>query len=129
VEKVRRAARDARVIDWLRVVVPKAGMVETISEGRMLIDAARSGAHGADAVVVDYDGYGPARAASLVERDLGGDAVRAIASRLALNDALVTANMTTRATVPSSGYGRQRTGCAGTAIGRYRLATRCGLRQ
>jgi hypothetical protein len=46
VEKVRRAARDARVIDWLRVVVPKAGMVETISEGRMLIDAARSGAHG-----------------------------------------------------------------------------------
>ncbi|AFJ90264.1 helix-turn-helix domain-containing protein [Burkholderia vietnamiensis] len=91
-EGARRAARDARVIDWLRVVVPKAGMVETISEGRMLIDAARSGAHASDAVVVDYDGYGPARAAlSLVERDLGGDAVRAIASRLALNDALVTA--------------------------------------
>jgi transcriptional regulator GlxA family with amidase domain len=91
-EGARRAARDARMIDWLRIVLPKAGMVETIGEGRMLVDAARMGSHAIDAmdvVHVGCGGYEPARAAlALIERDLGGDAVRGIAARLAMNDAI-----------------------------------------
>ncbi|RQZ09504.1 helix-turn-helix domain-containing protein [Burkholderia sp. Bp9031] len=88
-EGARRAARDARMIDWLRIVLPKTGMVEPIGEGRMLIDAARTGSLATDVVNVMRDGYEPARAAlALVERDLGGDAVRGIAARLALSDAL-----------------------------------------
>ncbi|WP_269509769.1 GlxA family transcriptional regulator [Burkholderia sp. IMCC1007] len=90
-EGARRAARDARVIDWLRIVLPKAGMVETIGEGRMLVAAAQMGLHvtdAMDAMHVACDGYEPARAAlALIERDLGGDAVRGIVARLALNDA------------------------------------------
>ncbi|WP_322041533.1 GlxA family transcriptional regulator [Burkholderia diffusa] len=94
-EGARRAARDARVIDWLRIVLPKAGMVETIGEGRMLIDAVRMDSTAIDAMDVMHvgcSGYEPARAAlALIERDLGGDAVRGIAARLALNDAFETA--------------------------------------
>lgn len=90
-EGARRASRDARVIDWLRIVLPKAGMVETIGEGRMLIDAALNGSHvidAVDAVRVGRGGYEPVTAAlALIERDLGGDAVRGIAARLALSDA------------------------------------------
>lgn len=86
-----RAARDARVIDWLRIVLPKAAAVEAIGEGRMLIDAARAGPHAVDAtsrVRGGGGGFGAARAAlAIVERDLGGDAVRGIAARLDLDDA------------------------------------------
>ncbi|RQR70321.1 helix-turn-helix domain-containing protein [Burkholderia sp. Bp9012] len=90
-EGARRAARDVRMIDWLRIVLPKAGMVKTIGEGRILIDAALNGSHtidDVDAGRVECGGYAPARAAlALIERDLGGDAVRGITARLALNDA------------------------------------------
>ncbi|MFE5828583.1 hypothetical protein ACFQ7B_43690, partial [Streptomyces erythrochromogenes] len=61
-----RAARDARVIDWLRIVLPKAAAVEAIGEGRMLIDAARAGPHAIDVtsrVRVGGGGLGAARAA------------------------------------------------------------------
>ncbi|MGK8779980.1 GlxA family transcriptional regulator [Burkholderia cenocepacia] len=89
-EGARRAARDARMIDWLRTVVPQTGIVRTIGEGRMLLDAARAKRHAGDAndaVPGVDDRSASARAAlSLVERDLGSDAARGIAMRLALTD-------------------------------------------
>ncbi|RQS69248.1 helix-turn-helix domain-containing protein [Burkholderia sp. Bp8963] len=88
-EGARRAARDTRVIDWLRTVVPQTGIVQTIGEGRMLLDAARAkrSVGGAiDATPGADDRVAPARAAlALVERDLGSEAARGIAARLALN--------------------------------------------
>ncbi len=84
----RRAARDARVIEWLRIVVPQTGIVRTIGEGRMLLDAARvkrSAGIAIEAVPgVDDRGAAARAALSLVERDLGGDAASNIAMRLAL---------------------------------------------
>jgi transcriptional regulator GlxA family with amidase domain len=98
----RRAARDTLVIDWLRAVSPRTDVIKAIGEGRMLLDAAhveetKDGfdqgvqvkpyvSHSNEMAYHTDDRNEPAKTAlALVERDLGSEAAREIAARLASN--------------------------------------------
>ncbi|KDB09690.1 Helix-turn-helix, AraC domain-containing protein [Burkholderia sp. lig30] len=107
-EGAMRAARDRRVIDWLRRVLPLTAVVKAIGEGRVLLEAAgwRWGkllpgrqdpgtlhrwavGHTANHHGDRYEPEGTAL--QLVQRDLGIYAARKIAGRLSLDDAAVLA--------------------------------------
>lgn len=99
-EGARRAARDRRVIDWLREVLPLSEVVKAIGEARTLIDAAGATRNGHALSATQYvrtekeeahhpsDRNEPARTAlMLVECDLGSHVAQEIAERLSLNGA------------------------------------------
>ena len=107
-EGAMRAARDRRVIDWLRRVLPLTAVVKAIGEGRVLLEAAgwRWGkllpgrqdpgtlhrwavSHPANHHGDRHEPEGTAL--QLVQRDLGIHAARKIAGRLSLDDAAVVA--------------------------------------
>lgn len=103
-EGAKIAARDERVISWLREVLPLSEVVKPIGEGRTLLQTAgvdspgqlrvhanspqqRVASAGKDTYDAD-DRYEPAKTAlMLVKRDLGIDVAREIAGRLSLSGA------------------------------------------
>jgi transcriptional regulator GlxA family with amidase domain len=99
-KEARRAARDVRLVDWLREVLPISEIVKPIGEGRLLLEAAQ--AHpperymDGDATMSSYatwsagtalgdsdDRHEPTRTAlGIIRRDLGVETAREIARRL-----------------------------------------------
>jgi transcriptional regulator GlxA family with amidase domain len=119
-EDAQSAARDERILRWLRQVVPLSDVVKPIGEGQLVMDAITStgigNRHGAVDPLPQYanelvrelyvgnDHCEPARTSlMLVKRDLGAAAARDIAGRLssvgttALTSLLADASMTTPA--------------------------------
>lgn len=108
-EGAQNAARDERVVGWLREVLPLSEVVKPIGEGWMLLAAAgvdRSRAsYGLDGSPPQFAGtvegemsdaadrYEPARTAlMLVKRDLGIDVARETAGRLSLSGSAILAS-------------------------------------
>ncbi|WP_236721077.1 helix-turn-helix domain-containing protein [Paraburkholderia phytofirmans] len=100
-EGAQSAARDERVVGWLREVLPLSEVVKPIGEGRMLLEAAGVGSSGASNGTADSpqqiagaEGEDPGDAADrdepaktvlmLVKRDLGIEVARETAGRLSL---------------------------------------------
>jgi transcriptional regulator GlxA family with amidase domain len=95
---VRSALHDERLLGWLRRVHPRSELIFPIAEGQLLLDSAGLGRgaserrHMGGARVIPLSGLGastsldavsPLRAAlTVIEEDLGADAVRQIASRV-----------------------------------------------
>lgn len=93
----RAAARDARLIEWLRHVQMKTANIRPIGEGGLLLDAAGIGTdenayhfgphphqadHDDESVEVDERLEPMKGALSMVKRDLGADVARGVAERL-----------------------------------------------
>jgi transcriptional regulator GlxA family with amidase domain len=117
-EGAQNAARDERVVSWLREVLPLSEVVKPIGEGRMLLEAAggSSSRHSHDPVGLsqqlagrvgsdlgdETDRYEPAKTAlMLVKRDLGVDVAREAAGRLSLNGSPIIASVLSDSNTPT----------------------------
>ncbi|MEM5332300.1 AraC family transcriptional regulator, partial [Paraburkholderia sp. JHI2823] len=89
------AARDQRLLGWLRSVQARTRAIETIGEGRLVLEAAnpgdpealqigRYGRGGADAILsASNDRNDGARSALMfIKRDLGAELARSVAERV-----------------------------------------------
>jgi transcriptional regulator GlxA family with amidase domain len=117
-EGAQNAARDERVVSWLREVLPLSEVVKPIGEGRMLLEAAGgsssrqshdpvglsqqlAGRVGSD-LGDETDRYEPAKTAlMLVKRDLGVDVAREAAGRLSLNGSPIIASVLSDSNMPT----------------------------
>ncbi|SIO03572.1 Transcriptional regulator GlxA family, contains an amidase domain and an AraC-type DNA-binding HTH domain [Paraburkholderia phenazinium] len=117
-EGAQNAARDERVVGWLREVLPLSEVVKPIGEGRLLLEAAGVVSSGQshspngwppnpagiadDDVHEDADRYEPAKTAlMLVKRDLGIDVAREAVGRLSLNGSPIVASVLSDSSTPT----------------------------
>jgi transcriptional regulator GlxA family with amidase domain len=117
-EGAQDAARDERVVSWLREVLPLSEVVKPIGEGWMLLEAAAvngsgqsrhsagwpqklAGTRGND-LSDEADRYEPAKTAlMLVKRDLGVDVAREAVGRLSLNGSPIVASVLSESSTPT----------------------------